>query len=74
VAADATEPDRLTAEQAFEAMFRFLESCWREFKTVALSDVLGDVQPARDGVSADQAEWHRWIRCVAEVVGGSGPS
>lgn len=74
VAPEKIERDRLTAEQAFQAMFRFLESYWREFETAALSDVLSDIQPARDGVSADPAEWDRWGRCVREVLDGPAPS
>jgi hypothetical protein len=68
VAADDPQQDRLTTEQAFEAMFRFLGSYWREFNTATLSDVLGDIQPAFGRESADPAEWHRWRACVREVL------
>ena len=66
MAPDETEPDRLSAEQACDAMFCFLDRYWREFKT-AITDVLGDIQPARDGKSSDPAEWHRWLECVRQV-------
>jgi hypothetical protein len=36
----------LTPEQAFRAMFLFLDGYWSEFKTANLADVLGDLQPA----------------------------
>jgi len=48
----------LTQEQAFRAMFLFLDRYWSEFRTATLADVLCDVQPASDGVSSDPAAWN----------------
>jgi hypothetical protein len=45
MAPDETEPDRLSAEQAFDAMFCFLDRYWREFKTANITDAW---RPATD--------------------------
>jgi hypothetical protein len=55
---------KAVAEQAFRAMFLFLDSYWSEFKTATLADVLGDLQPAEEGRSSDPAAWHDWLRAV----------
>ena len=68
MAADDADRERLTAEQAYEAMLRFLDSYWREFESATLADVLGDTQPAFGRKSADPAEWDRWETCVREVL------
>ncbi len=53
----------LTPEQAFRAMFIFLQGYWSEFKTATLGDVLGDL-PAERGQSSDPAAWHDFLRAV----------
>lgn len=63
----------LTPEQAFEAMFRFLDRYWRAFKTASITDVLSDVQPARAGTSSDPAAWHDWLECVRQVLDDDQP-
>jgi hypothetical protein len=57
----------LTVEDAFAAMFEFLNSYWREFKTANVADVLGDMQPAYGGESSDPAAWEQWLRAVERV-------
>ena len=54
----------LTQEQAFRAMFLFLQGYWSEFKTATLADVLSDLQPAEQGQSSDPAAWHDFARAV----------
>ncbi len=65
----------LTTEEAFAAMFEFLNSYWREFKTANVADVLSDAHPAYGGQSSDPAVWEQWLQAVAIVhartTGGS---
>lgn len=58
----------LTAEQGFAAMFAYLNSYWEEFKTANLVDVLGDMNPAQGGRSADPAAWEDWLAAVRKVT------
>ena len=60
--------EALTPEQAFRAMFLFLDRDWTEFKTASLADVLGDIQPAEDGRSSDPAAWHDWLRATEDAT------
>jgi hypothetical protein len=58
----------LTAEEGFAAMYAFLNMYWNEFKTANLADVLGDLQPARGGLSSDPAAWTDWLKSVEAVL------
>jgi predicted secreted protein len=60
----------LSEKQAFDSMYRFLESYWKRFADARLSDVLGDIQPAflADTVTADPAAWEDWRKAVEEVI------
>jgi hypothetical protein len=51
-------------------MFEFLKAYWQEVKTADLADVLGDLQPAADGISSDPAMWSDWLRAIAKVTQG----
>jgi len=61
----------LTQEQAFRAMFLFLDRYWSEFRTATLADVLSDVQPASNGVSSDPAAWNDWLDAVLRATSES---
>jgi hypothetical protein len=60
----------LSERQAFEAMRRYLEGYWEEFRDARVSDVLSDTQAAflADTVTADPAEWDRWTQIVDAVL------
>jgi hypothetical protein len=58
----------LTPEQAFKAMFYYLDAYWRRFQQAEVRDVLGDIQPAEAGTSSDPAAWEDWLLCVRRVV------
>ena len=60
--------EMLTTEDGFAAMFEFLKKYWSEFKTANLADVLGDMQPAYGGKSADSAAWSDWLQSVEKVL------
>jgi hypothetical protein len=58
----------LTQEQAFRAMFLFLEDYYSRFSAATLGDILGDLQPAESGESSDPAAWENWLRVVDAVA------
>ncbi len=59
----------LSGEQAFEAMFRFLE---RYYERVGgkgeLAAVLSDIQTMPDGRPADPAAWEDWLDAIRMVL------
>jgi hypothetical protein len=64
----------LSDREAFDAMRLFLQAYWERFNGAALSDVLGDTQPAflADTVTADPAAWRDWLEAVGAVVSKRG--
>jgi hypothetical protein len=60
----------LSPEQAFEAMFVFLDAYDRRTARKAeVGDVLGDIQLNEgDGRPADPAAWDDWLAAVAAVL------
>ena len=60
----------LSSEQAFQAMFAFLNDYYRRTEGKAeLGDVLGDIQVnENDGMPADPAAWADWISAIKAVV------
>jgi hypothetical protein len=61
----------LTPEQALRAMFFYLTDYWRQFNDAAVTDVLGDIQPAEAGETSDHAAWDDWMNSVGRVVDGT---
>lgn len=65
----SNEPgETLTPEQAFLAMFYYLDDYWHRFENAERRDVLGDLQPAEAGSSSDAAAWDDWMQCVRRVA------
>jgi hypothetical protein len=60
----------LSSEQAFRAMFVFLnEYHQRTAKKAELGDVLGDIQlNENDGMPADPAAWNDWLSAIKTVL------
>ena len=60
----------LSSEQAFQAMFAFLNDYYQRTAGKAeLGDVLGDIQVNEsDGMPADPAAWADWISAIDTVV------
>ena len=60
----------LSSEQAFQAMFAFLNDYYQRTAGKAeLGDVLGDIQVNNsDGMPADPAAWADWISAIDAVV------
>ena len=58
----------LSPEQAFKAMFIFLERYYqRTGEQPAFGILLGELQVARDGRPFDPAAWEDWLAAVDEV-------
>ncbi len=60
----------LSLEQAFQAMFVFLNDYYeRTGGKAELGEVLGDIQLNRaDGMPADPAAWGDWLAAIDEVA------
>jgi hypothetical protein len=60
----------LSAEQAFQALFVFLEAYeQRTVGTAELADVLGNIQLDEvDGRPADPAAWSDWVAAITTVL------
>ncbi len=60
--------DRLTEQQAFEAMKLFIESFYERTKSDDMGGLLGDLILLEDGKTADLAAWDDWMKCVHKVL------
>lgn len=60
--------DRLTTQQAFEAMVLFLEGFYERTQSDDVGGLLGDLILLEDGETADPAAWDDWMKCVRRVV------
>lgn len=60
--------DKLTEQQAFEAMVLFLESFYERTKSDDVGGLLGDLILLEDGSTADPAAWGDWMKCVLRVL------
>ncbi len=60
----------LSPEQAFQAMFAFLDAYdQRTARTAALGDVLGDIRlNESDGRPADPAAWDDWLAAIEAAL------
>ena len=60
--------DKLTEQQAFEAMVLFLEGFYKRTKSDDVGGLLGDLILLEDGSTADPAAWDDWMKCVLRVL------
>lgn len=60
----------LSIEQAYLAIFYFLDRCWEEIKTDDLGCLLGAINPYlfKDCKTADSAYWEDWLAAVIKVT------
>lgn len=56
--------EKITMEEAFKAMFVFLDNYYDRSGGGELADVLSDIQILKDGRPADPAQWNDWIIAV----------
>lgn len=61
------EEDNLTTEQAFLAMFAFLEIHFQRFGPGEVGTVLSEISLLPDGSTVDPAAWDDWIRSVRKA-------
>lgn len=58
----------LSPEQAFQAMFVFLNAYYERTEgTAELGEVLGDIQLSTDGSTMDPAAWGDWLAAIDAV-------
>ena len=58
----------LSPEQAFRAMFAFLNAYYERTEgTAELGEVLGDIQFDANGLTMDPAAWGDWLTAIEEV-------
>jgi hypothetical protein len=63
--------DSLTTEEAYRAMFFFIEELWHRTKYDELAaGILGDIQLLPDNTSADPAAKLNWLEAVEKVKKG----
>lgn len=66
--------EQLTSEQAYNAMFLFLQDYWERGNCLDehMAGLLGSMSLLEDGGSTDPAMLHDWQSCVARVLQGEG--
>ena len=63
----------LSPEQAYRAMFAFLEAYYERTRGKAeLGEVLGDMQISEQGASMDPAAWDDWLTAIEKVCEKGG--
>lgn len=65
---------KLTINEAFESMVKFLEMYYERTSSDDVGSLLGDIIILNDGYTADPASWDDWMECVYKVkkVKGDG--
>lgn len=64
------EDDTLTKQQAFLAMFAYLEIHFKRFGPGEVGTVLSELSLLPDGGTFDPAAWDDWIKCVQKAKHG----
>lgn len=60
----------LTYEEAYKAMFVFLEHMYKTTKSADIGSLLGDMSMLADGMPADNAVWPRWTEAIDQAIAG----
>ena len=58
----------LTSEQAFKAMFAFLEEYYNRTGSDSVGSLLGSMNLLTDGKPVDIGMWQEWSKCVDGVL------
>jgi hypothetical protein len=61
------EDKTLTAEEAFRAMFYFLEEYWSRTQSDGVAALLGDLRILLDGGPADPAAWPDFVKAIMKA-------
>jgi hypothetical protein len=64
---DTTYACTLTEEEAFDAMYLFLEKYYARTKSDDIGSLLGDLMHGIYGATADPAAWYIWQECLEKV-------
>ena len=59
--------ETLTPQQAYQAMFSFMNDLHHRFGIDQLGGVLGGMSLLEDGSTADPAMWNDWMRSVEKA-------
>jgi hypothetical protein len=63
--------ERLTVEQAYEAVYRFVAQYYAREPIVPFALMLTAMEPVNDHYrTSDPASWADWERCVRETLAG----
>jgi len=62
--------DKLTPQEAYEAMFRFLEAYYDRTGSDEIGALLGGMALDEDGQPMDPAAWSDWLAAIGEVARG----
>lgn len=62
--------NRMTAQQAYQAMLAFLQREAELTESSDLADLVSEYRLGADGQPADPAVWNGWLEAVGKVVGG----
>ena len=60
----------LTVEEAYKAMYLYLDNLYGSTKSDDLGGFLGDMSTLLDGKCADPAVWEDWLEAVEKVKKG----
>ncbi|WP_375161194.1 hypothetical protein [Bradyrhizobium sp. RDT46] len=60
----------MTEDQAYSAMFIFLEEAWKRTRSDGLAMILGDMSLLEDDTPADPAIVLDWKSAVSRALGG----
>jgi ribosomal protein L1 len=60
----------ITEQQAFEAMYAFLNEFYERTKSQEVGALLGSMSLLPDGKTADPTVWSDWQRCVRQAKRG----
>lgn len=60
--------EKLSSQQAFEAMVLFLEMYYEHTQSDDVGGLLSDMIFLEDGTTADPATWGEWVECIERVL------
>ena len=62
--------DQITIQQAYAAMYRYLEKLYEQTQADELGGMLGSMSLLPDGQPADPAVWSDWLQAINEAKEG----
>lgn len=69
---DGSMDDKMTIQEAYRAMFLFLEKEWEiTGKPDELAVLLGSMSTLEDGLPVDRANWGQWLEAVKAARKGT---